>query len=79
MEGKLSVSKIKSLIKKGQKQSKVKKTKRYIPIKASEVTVSKIEKKFEKVLLNEGIMVKPQFQIGYKLDYYIFKSKKWKL
>lgn len=65
-----------SILKKARKISKVKRIKKYIPRKAGDVTVSKLELMFEKYMLDLDIPVKPQFQLNYKFFDFIIEGTK---
>jgi very-short-patch-repair endonuclease len=69
------VNKVKK-IKKGKKISKVKRIKKKPFLDPNKITVSKIEMIFEKFLLDLGIKVKSQHQIGYKFYDFIIDSTK---
>lgn len=71
--GKVSKKK-QSLIKKSKKISKVKRPKKRVPKKTSEVTTSKAEMRFEKFLLDSGIKVKSQFKLNYKFYDFIVEG-----
>ena len=70
----LKISTIKSKIKRSKKISKIKRLKKYPVRKASEVTVSKGEIIFEKILKKEGINLKAQHKINYKFYDFIIEG-----
>lgn len=71
----LTIEQKRALLKRGKKNAKVRKAKWHKPLKsAEEIPSSKVELRFEKVLNNSGVKLKPQYQLGFKFYDFIVEG-----